>query len=229
MNTIAYQLHSLFNAQKRYRFPFAEFKRDIPQNGIYVVFESGEKFYEFDRIVRIGTHTGTNQLYSRLNQHFIKENKNRSIFRKNIGRCFLNKEGSEYLKYWELDTTSREEKARNLHYVDHALELQIEKRITKYIQEQLSFIAFEVHDKEERLYWEAKIASTLAKSNEIKPSLKWLGNYSPKDKIRMTGLWQVNELDGSILTTSELNKLSNIIQIKPNETSNPLCFQISFY
>ena len=32
---------------------------------------------------------------------FVKENKNRSIFRKNIGRCLLNKDQSEYLPLWE--------------------------------------------------------------------------------------------------------------------------------
>ena len=61
-----------------------------------------------DRIVRIGTHTGENQLRSRLMQHFVKENKNRSIFRKNIGRCFLNIENQDYLDSWELDITPKE-------------------------------------------------------------------------------------------------------------------------
>jgi hypothetical protein len=106
MNSIVFELHKFFNEQRRYSFPFHAHKNEIPKNGIYIIFEIGESFKNFDRIVRVGTHTGNNQLYSRLNQHFVKENKNRSIFRKNIGRCLLNKAGNPYLKVWELDTTS---------------------------------------------------------------------------------------------------------------------------
>ena len=54
---------------------------------------------KMDRIVRIGTHTGENQLRSRLMQHFVKENKNRSIFRKNIGRCFFEHRKSRLFRF----------------------------------------------------------------------------------------------------------------------------------
>ncbi len=114
MKNSVLELHQLFNEQKRFSFPFDRFINEIPQNGIYIIFESSEKYNGFDRIVRVGTHTGINQLRSRLNQHFVKENKNRSIFRKNIGRCFLNKEYNAYLNLWELDTTSRIDKAKKL-------------------------------------------------------------------------------------------------------------------
>ena len=76
MNSLAVQLHQLFNAQKRFTFPFEANKNEIPTNGIYIIFEKGEKFNDCDRIIRVGTHTGDNQLYSRLKQHFVKENKN---------------------------------------------------------------------------------------------------------------------------------------------------------
>jgi hypothetical protein len=58
------------------------------------------------RIVRIGTHTGANQLCSRLKQHFLNEMKDRSIFRKNIGRCLLKQANDPFLEFWELDLTS---------------------------------------------------------------------------------------------------------------------------
>ena len=90
MRNITQELHQVFNRQRRFTFPFKQFLKEIPENGIYIIFEKGEKYGNLDRIVRVGTHTGNNQLRSRLNQHFLKENKNRSIFRKNIGRCFLN-------------------------------------------------------------------------------------------------------------------------------------------
>jgi len=77
------------------RFPFCE--DQIPLNGIYILFEKGELAHNTDRIVRIGTHTGINQLRSRLKQHFIVENKDRSIFRKNIGRALLNKNHDDFI------------------------------------------------------------------------------------------------------------------------------------
>lgn len=207
MRDINLELHQLFNGQKRFSFPFESFLMEIPRNGIYIIFEKGEKYTDLDRIVRIGTHTGNNQLRFRLNQHFVKENKNRSIFRKNIGRCFLNREKNPYLNLWELDTTSRADKEKNLRFLDVEFEKKIEKRISNYVQTNLSFCVFEIATKDERLFWESKIASTLAKASYIKPSDQWLGNYSTKEKIKACGLWQVNELNNDSLAELEFEHL----------------------
>lgn len=205
------ELHKIFNEQPKFSFPFKHREDEIPRNGIYIIFENGETFNDIDRIVRVGTHIGDKQLRSRLNQHFVKENKNRSIFRKNIGRCFLNKDNNPYLPLWELDITSKVEKEKNLKLLDLDFEKKLEKEISNYIQNNLSFCAFQVDTKEERLFWESKIVSTLAKSNELKPSKNWLGNCSTKDKIKASGLWQVNELYNEILTEKEFEILKQLI------------------
>jgi hypothetical protein len=204
---IPLEVHKLFNAQKRYHFPFAGFKSEIYSNGIYIIFEAGEKYENLDRIVRVGTHTGPNQLFSRLNQHFLIENKNRSIFRKNIGRCILNKDNHPYLPFWELDITSKQEKENNLRKINIEFERKLEKQISNYIQGNLSFCIFKVDEKSDRLSWESKIVSTLAKARDIKPSKQWLGNYSPKEKIKASGLWQVNELYKESLNEFEFREL----------------------
>jgi hypothetical protein len=211
MKDISLELHKLFNRKKRFAFPFDQVGHEIPYNGIYIMFEAGEKYTRLDRIVRVGTHTGNNQLHSRLKQHFVKENKNRSIFRKNIGRCILTKTKSSYLPLWELDSTSREDKAKNLKFLDLKFEVKIEKQISAYIQKNLSFCVFKVETKEERLFWESKIVSTLAKSTDLKPSTNWLGNYSPKEKIKASGLWQVNELYKTTLSKDDCKKLKILI------------------
>lgn len=211
MKSLASRLHILFNEQKRFSFPFKQQINEIPENGIYIIFENGEKFGDLDRIVRVGTHTGEKQLRSRLNQHFIKENKNRSIFRKNIGRCILSKNNSSYLPLWELDTTSKADREKNLRLLDLDFEKKIELKISEYIQTNLSFCFFQIDTKEQRLFWESKIISTLAKSNELKPSKNWLGNYSTKEKIKSVGLWQVNELFNSSLTEQEFEELKKLI------------------
>lgn len=211
MSSLYLQLHSLFHGQKRYLFPFEKDKSQMPRNGIYILFEKGERFGQFDRIVRVGTHTGENQLQSRLEQHFLNENKNRSILRKNIGRCILFKENHPYLKNWELDITSKKEKTENSPLINANFELELEHAISRHIQSKMSFCIFEVKAANQRIFWETKIISTLAQSTDTKPSSLWLGNYSPKEKIRNHGLWQVNQLHSEILTTQEFALLEDIV------------------
>ncbi len=186
------RLHHLFHAVKRHRFPFNEM--EIPLNGIYVLFEKGEEGHDGDRIVRVGTHTGVNQLRSRLKQHFLNENKDRSIFRKNIGRAILTKNNDSFITYWEYDLTTKLNREKYGNSVDKAKQTEVEKQVSAFIQENFSFIAFEVEQTAIRLNLEAMIISIVSLCDECKPSVTWLGNCSPKEKIRRGGLWLVNEL-----------------------------------
>lgn len=63
MNDSCLILHHLFNSLKKFQFPFNE--DEIPLNGIYILFEKGELAHDTNRIVRVGTYTGNNQLRSR--------------------------------------------------------------------------------------------------------------------------------------------------------------------
>lgn len=192
MSQICHKLHRLFNNLPLFCFLFDEGK--IPKNGIYVLFEKGEYAHGTNRIVRIGTHTGNNQLRSRLKQHFISENKDRSIFRKNIGRAILSRAEDSYLSKWDLDLTTREAKKKYLPLIDMVKQKQVEQQVTVYIQENFHFVIFQVNNKEQRLNWESRIISTVSLCQDCRPSTNWLGNYSPKNKIRESGLWLVNEL-----------------------------------
>src|SRR5437867_1174243 len=117
-------LHEWVNSLPALRFPFND--SAIPMNGIYVLFERGEVAHGTNRIVRVGTHSGINQLRSRLRQHFLVENKDRSIFRKNIGRALLNRDHDPFLPTWELDRTSR--LARAKHVIDFERQNRSEER-----------------------------------------------------------------------------------------------------
>jgi hypothetical protein len=212
MTSLYDNLHDFFNSERRFQFPFDTKIDLIPQNGIYLMFESGEKYKNWDRIVRVGTHTGENQLRSRLFQHFVNQNKNRSIFRKNIGRALLNKNKNPYLTIWNLNSTSRADKTKNEHLIDKIFENELEIQISKYIQNNLSFTVFEVPEKDNRLFWESRIISTLARFPDIKPSDQWLGLHSPKSRIRDFGLWQVNKLFNKSLDFKEFDNLTRLIQ-----------------
>ena len=203
------KLHELFNSMSKLEFPFNE--KIIPMNGIYVLFEKGEFAHNTNRIVRIGTHTGKNQLRSRLIQHFINENKDRSIFRKNIGRALLNKDKNSFLEKWEIDLTSKKSKDKFFNKIDFEKQKEIEKKVSKYIQDNFSFVVFKIDDKEKRLEFESKIISTISLCEECKPSINWLGLYSPKEKIRRSGLWLVNELYKTPLSNQDINKLKQMV------------------
>ncbi len=211
MSEICQGLHRLFNGFSRQRFPFDE--KTIPCDGIYILFENGEHAHGADRIVRVGTHTGAKQLRSRLKQHFVNENKDRSIFRKNIGRALLQKASDPFLEQWEWDLTTREAKERLLPLLDIEKQRSIEQAVSEYIQQNLSFMAFRVDSKEERLEWERKIISTLSWCKECRSSLNWLGMHSPKQKIRRSGLWLVNELYKEPLSREELENLESIVGV----------------
>lgn len=199
------ELHNLFNKMEKQEFPFEENK--IPENGIYILFEKGELAHGKDRIVRIGTHTGQGNLRNRLKEHFINENKDRSIFRKNIGRCFLLKD--PFLEQWELTPLIKEVREKHPE-IDFKKQAEVEKRISKYIQENFSFIVIPIKDKDKRLELESKIISTVSLCNECKPSENWLGLSSPKEKIRDSGLWQINELNKQPLSEKELMELESL-------------------
>ncbi len=201
------KLHKFVNNLKIFTFPFDI--KEIPLNGVYIVFERDEFAHSGRRIVRVGTHTGDNQLISRINQHFINENKDRSIFRKNIGRAILNKRNDSFLEQWELDLTTQKAKAKYSESIDFNKQNSVEKEVTEYIQRNLSFVVLDIKNKEDRLSFESKIISTVSLCKECQPSKHWLGSFSPKDKIRDSGLWLVNELYKQPLSHEEILVLEN--------------------
>lgn len=210
MREICASLHSLFNELERFAFPFATER--IPGNGIYILFETGEQAHGVDRIVRVGTHTGGDQLRSRLQQHFVKENKDRSIFRKHIGRAILHRAEDPFLEQWNWDLTTRRAKDDYGDLLDRHKQAAVEKQVTAYIQASFSFAVFEIVDKLERLNLEAKIISTISWCDDCRPSNQWLGLHSPEAKIRQSGLWLVNELYKEPLSEQEFMALRNIVE-----------------
>jgi bifunctional DNA-binding transcriptional regulator/antitoxin component of YhaV-PrlF toxin-antitoxin module len=202
MSSKCEQIHKLFNSIKRYDFQFDPI--EIPKNGIYILFEEGELAHSLlNRIVRVGTHTGNNNLPKRLREHFLIENKDRSIFRKNIGRAILNKNKDDYLKIWELDLTTREAKNKYSKIIDAKRQIEIERIVSHYIQKNFSFAIFEINNKEKRLELESKLISTISFCDECKRSIseKWLGKYSTKKKIKENGLW----LEQGLFKPQQLN------------------------
>ena len=217
-------LHKWFNGMKKHSFPFNE--QEIPENGVYILFEKGEFAHSTKRIVRIGTHRGQNRLCLRLFEHFLNPNKDRSIFRKNIGRCLLNKDKDSFLEKWEIDLTTKKAKELYSSSIDFKKQEEIEKRVTKYIQDNFSFVVFRVDDKGKRIEIESKIISTVSLCDECQPSQDWFGFYCPNEKlqsnktyknclkIKESGLWLVKGLYKEQLSDEDVNELRMILNIE---------------
>lgn len=205
MPSLCDALHTWVNKLEIFSFPYDESK--IPENGIYILFEKGEAGHGTNRIVRVGTHTGKDQLRSRLRQHFLASNKDRSIFRKNIGRALLNKAKDPYLAVWEMDMTTRDMREKHGHSINHDKQEKTEKIISDYMRKNFFFGVIRMDDKDERLTLESKIISTVSSCKECRPSEKWLGLHSPKEKIRKSGLWLVNELYKEPLSKADLARI----------------------
>src|SRR5262245_52302236 len=133
-------LHRLANAGTRLCFPFVD--RSLPANGIYVLFEAGESAHSGSRIVRVGSHRGDGQLAGRLTEHFVNENKYRSIFRKNIGRALLWQRNDPFLLEWDRDRTSRAAQHKYGPAVTSHKRLAVESEVTAVLRNRFSFMVF---------------------------------------------------------------------------------------
>ena len=189
--------------------PFPARKNGLPKNGLYVLFEQGETGHNGPRIVRVGSHTGTGNLPSRLVEH-TTANKDRSIFRKNIGRALLNRARDPFLEQWNWDLTSKEKRTLCGPRLDANRQQEVEEAVTRYIIDNLSFVVIAVEDRPARLGLEKALIATVAQCSRCKPSSNWLGYFSPVDSIRTSGLWLKQHLNGEALGRDQLQWLSRL-------------------
>ena len=198
-------LHLLFNSCPRYHWNDIE---DIPfKDGIYVLFERNEIFKGLDRIVLVGSNPYGMSLTQRLKDHFIRESKEASIVRKNIGRSFLNADSSPYLKIWNKNMTHMTTREEFGHLIDIKLEERVERVVSDYLRSSFSFALIPVESNEEKLRIEEGIIATLISDKSFKAGEKWFGFYSPIAEIAENGLWNVEGLYGEPLNAGELEKV----------------------
>lgn len=209
MSNLCPELHQLLSGQPHYRFPFSSTL--IPPNGVYVLFEKGETAHGTDRIVRIGTHDGDGRLAARLEEHFVRENKDRSVFRKNIGRALLSSINDPFLKQWDIDRTKKTVRDNPLRQVDPKKLQQTERKVTARIQNTFSFVVIPTTTSIDRHQLEAGLIALVANCSECRPSPNWLGLRSPSIKIRESGLWQVQHLDDEPISLENLAMLGKLL------------------
>ncbi|MCL1819243.1 MAG: hypothetical protein FWG36_01155 [Oscillospiraceae bacterium] len=193
-------LHRLFNSMPRFKWDMIG--RVAFDNGIYIIFEDGETYHGTDRIVRVGTHDSDGRLRKRLKNHFINENKDGSIFRKNVGKAILNKNNDPYLNIWNKNSSKKSSMIGVSGY-DSAYQKSIEKTVSHYMREHFSFVCFPVSTMAERHRLEEGIIALLNGATDFCAGSAWLGNHSPEREIVQSGMWLKQGLDGVPLTENE--------------------------
>jgi hypothetical protein len=194
---------------------------ELPLNGIYFFYQDGEYWGHGghkNRIVRIGTHKGDN-FRDRISQHYLLDMRkmefdrnmqkpsDRSIFRKNLGRVLLNQDKDQYLSTWEIDFTKKSNRQDYGFKRDIAKEIQIEHKITEIMSTTFSFRFLIISNEEERIGkkgLESRLIGTVSRCKLCVPSSDWLGRFSPIQKIRQSGLWQVQHLHDPGLNTQDI-------------------------
>lgn len=191
-------LHRVMEARSRY--PFDLPSDAVPLNGISLLFEEGERAHGGSRIVWIGTHTKADRLPHRLQDH-LRPNKDGSILRKSIGSALLASRRDPYAEAWKLDTSARAQRLDPR--VDEDRQREIEEKVTEYIRSHLSFAVLAVETAADRAFYQPKLIATVAQCSGCGPSERWLGRSSPREKIRSSGLWQVQHVGGPTFTAAE--------------------------
>jgi len=191
--------------------PFPAENERLAKDGVYLLFEKGETGHNGARIVRVGSHTGSGNLPNRLKEH-TTANKDRSIFRKNIGRALLNRVQDPFLEQWDWDLTSKEKRALYGPRLDAARQEATEEAVTRYVIGNLSFAVIAVADRTARLSLEKALIATVAQCPGCGSSSDWLGMFSPVGSIRTSGLWLKQHLRGETVTASQLEWLQRSIR-----------------
>lgn len=201
------ELHELMNVQPRFYYPSSDIS--IPQNGIFLMFENGETAHGKDRIVMVGTHSSENGLMSRIRQDYTND-KDGSIFRKNIGRSILNVRKDPYAFAWDVDFSQKSNREKYKPLLNEEYQKSIEREVSWYIKESFSFCAIGVDNKDYRLKLKAKLVATIAQCRDCRPTNNWFGLNSPVQRIKESGVWQEKEVDGDQITVDDLEFIKSI-------------------
>lgn len=169
---------------------------------VYFFFEDGETRADGSpRVVRIGTHAltvgGQSSLWTRLKAHrgHIRGgmpgggNHRGSIFRHHVGSALLARDG------WpvEVHTSWQDRKAtRDARPAEYPLERAVSDHIGA-----MPLLWLEVPDRLLRADIERNSIGLLScrQGGVDQPSPEWLGRYADIEKVRSSGLWNVNYVD----------------------------------
>ncbi|MBA3046707.1 MAG: hypothetical protein FP824_10930 [Euryarchaeota archaeon] len=179
-----------------------------PQRGVYFFFEEGELRENGEpRVTRVGTHAlktaSKTTLWHRLSTHQGTIGGSRpgggnhrgSVFRLHVGTAIIERDGLSS-ETWSVGSSAKRP------ITD--MEYPVEKLVSQHIG-RMPFLWVGVDDapgpESMRGYIERNaigLLSNYGKSERVdSQSSGWLGNFAKNDKIRLSGLWNVNHVEES--------------------------------
>ncbi len=197
---------------------------DWPERGVYFFFAADETRGATDnlQLTRVGTHAvssgSSTSLWDRLRTHRGAKsgtyegggNHRGSVFRKRVGEALIERHHlhDEYPHWGEGSSAGRDRRLD---------ELELERRVSDYIRD-LPFLWVRVEDEpgpeSDRAYIERNtiaLASNYAKGSVDPRARGWLGNESPSEEIRQSGLWNVNHVEEQY-DPAFLNRLETAVE-----------------
>lgn len=201
----------------------------LPRDGIYFFYENGEVWGHGradPRIVRVGTHRDGN-FRNRIREHFGPEPeavridrdrpgpKDRSIFRKNLGRALLHRTGDDYLEVWNIDFTTHRSRDAAVHRRDVAKEAKVEAEVSDLLRQRFALRFVPMQHEALRMGetgLERRLIGTLAACGMCRPSASWLGAHSPLPAVARSGLWLSQHLGSEGLDAEAASLLTAEIQ-----------------
>jgi hypothetical protein len=173
-----------------------------PSHGVYFFFEEGETRADGSpRVVRIGTHaltvTSQTRLWARLAHHRGHVggarpgggNHRGSIFRHHVGTALLARDDwpASVRNTWRDREADRE--AKHDEYL-------LERAVSDHIRA-MPLLWLDVSDRGLRGVLERNSIGLLShrQGGLDEPSAEWLGRYADSEKVRSSGLWNVNHVD----------------------------------
>lgn len=180
-------------------------KMSWPRRGVYFFFEGGEQRSDSGtglRVVRVGTHalsagSGT-KLWQRLSQHRGSAktgggNHRGSIFRLLVGEALARQSHAELIGTWGKGSSASCDIRMG--------EREQEEHVSAVIGT-MPFLWLDVDDEPGpaslRGYVERNTIALLSNYNKApldSPSSEWLGQFSARRKVRLSGLWNQNHVD----------------------------------
>jgi hypothetical protein len=159
-------------------------KDKLPMNGIYFFYEDNETCIingqKVKRIVRVGTHRAEARFRDRIHNHFYG-NKECSIFRKHVGSAIIKNKG-----FHDIDIDEWMKKGTETN-------IDIELLIDEKFRKTFTFKCISIETKELRLSLEKRLIKVLSLGGPG-PWPNWLGNDAANEKVRESGLWNVDHV-----------------------------------
>lgn len=179
------------------------------QRGVYFFFEDGELRADGStpRIVRVGSHTGNNStIGTRINGEHAKD-WGRSVFRRHVGTSLILRgdfpngnvpgNGNTLAQHWYSS-----ENGVAVHYNPNQLSQDLHdlhSLVTETIRN-MSVLWIKIDNRDARLQFEKQCIRLLSNLNRPAsmdtPSQAWLGKHALNEKIHLSGLWNVQHVQG---------------------------------